>query len=195
MRYCVPRCGFIACALALSAHGASAIAPPAMQPPTSDHGSALIYDREYPFIDYSGQPTHNDVARLSARLQSGQAKLEFQPPRGYLDSLLKALRIDASSQTLVFSKTSLQASAIAPTTPRAIYFGIIEISTMDSALGAVFYSMDNRDPSSVHVARETVRCLSCHDTFSLGGGGVPNFLFLSAYERRAGQLLTRTVAV
>src|SRR5579872_4562140 len=112
----------LALLLGLSSYGASAIAQTAVPTLPSAHGSALVYDREYPFINYSGQPAHNDVARLSARLESGQEKLEFRSPRGYLDSLLEALRIDASSQTLVFSKTSLQASAIAPTTPRAIYF-------------------------------------------------------------------------
>src|SRR5581483_10248410 len=139
----------LACALALGVHASSALAE--TTPPAP--GSALVYDREYPFIDYSGQPAHNDIARLSARLQKGEVKLEFRAPRGYLDSLLQALRIDPSSQTLVFSKTSLQASAIAPATPRAIYFnddtyvafvpktGVIEISTMDSLLGAVFYTM------------------------------------------------------
>ena len=193
-------------ALALLCSAAPVMAQSGAVPP-STHGSALVYDSEYPFIDYSGQPAHNDVARLSARLQRGEIKLEFRTPRGYLDSLLQALRIDPSSQTLVFSKTSLQASAITPTTPRAIYFnddtyvafvantGVIEISTMDSALGAVFYTMDNRNPASVHVERETLRCLVCHDTFSLGGGGVPSFLFLSAYGRQAGELLTKTVAV
>jgi hypothetical protein len=166
----------------------------------------MVYDREYPFIDYFGKATGNDIARLQARIDAGQVKLAFHAPRGYLDSLLKALRIDPSSQTLVFSKTSLQVQAISPETPRAIYFNmdtyvawvpnteVIEIATMDDLRGAVFYTLPNHDDHLAPFNRETLRCLACHDTFSLEGGGVPNFLFLSAYTRKNGGALTNTVA-
>jgi len=168
--------------------------------------SALIYDREYPYIGYANVPMDNDVAHLQQRLASGKAQLQFQGPSGYLQSLLKALRIDPSSQTLVFSKTSLQFQMISPATPRAIYFnddtyvayipntGLLEISTMDSLMGAVFYTLVNRADQTTHLERETLRCLSCHDTFSLGGGGVPSFLFLSAYNIEKGTVLTNAVA-
>lgn len=181
---------------------------PSPQRPTATvpSESGLIYDQEYPFIDYSGKPSRNDVARLIARLQSGKARLVYREPRGYLDSLLRALRIDPSSQTLVFSKTSLQVDAISPQTPRAIYFNddtyvawiagstTIEINTMDGMMGPVFYTVDNRPASPLHFERQTTRCLNCHDTFSLSGGGVPNFLFLSAYTRRNGEIVTNDVA-
>jgi hypothetical protein len=157
------------------------------------------------FIDYLGTPTHNEVARLQARIESGEIKLEYREPRGYLDSLLQALGIDPSSQSVVFSRTSLQIDLISAATPRAIYFDddtyvawiahtrLIEISTMDSVMGAVFYTLRNTgDPPQLE--RETMRCLSCHDTFSLGGGGVPRFLFLSAYTRRKNDIVTNAVA-
>jgi len=84
--------------------------------------SQLRYDYDYPTIGYGDVATHNRVARLQKRLEAGEVTLKFDKPRGYLDSILRALEIDPSSQTLVFSKTSLQISAINAATPRAIYF-------------------------------------------------------------------------
>ncbi len=168
--------------------------------------TGLIYDHDYPFIDYSGTPRHNDVARLLARIKSGRVKLRYTEPRGYLDSLLEALGIDPDSQVMVFSKTSLQTDLISPQTPRAIYFNddtyvawiehtpMIEINTMDSLMGTVFYTLADRPAEPAHFERETTRCLSCHDTFSLSGGGVPNFLFLSAYTRQGPEIVTNDVA-
>ena len=170
-------------------------------------GGGLIYDEDYPFIDYSGTPQHNDIARLIAQMQSGRVALAYTEPRGYLDSLLKALKIDPASQAVVFSKTSLQADIISAQTPRAIYFNddtyvawiegtkLIEITTMDGMMGTVFYTIDEQPGRTPHVERETTRCLQCHDTFSESGGGVPNFLFLSAYTRREHGIITNEVAI
>jgi hypothetical protein len=167
---------------------------------------ALRYDTEYPLIKYGDRPTHNPIARLQERLDRGEVKLKFVAGRGYLDSLLKALGVDPSSQTLVYSKTSLQFDLIRAATPRAIYFDddtyvawipdtrIIEISTMDSALGPVFYTMQNRDPNAAQLDRETSRCLTCHDTFSMMGGGVPRFLFMSSPVSTGGEPLTTEIS-
>lgn len=185
-------------ALALSMMTAVAASP--------DSGAGLVYDVDYPFIGYSGTPEHNDIARLTARIARGEVKLTFTEPRGYLDSLLAALHIDPSSQALVFSKTSLQANAISPQTPRAIYFNddtyvgwisgsnLLEISTMDGMMGTVFYTVVDSPSQPAHFERETTLCLSCHDTFSLSGGGVPNFLFLSVYARTRNEIVTNDVA-
>ncbi len=201
----------LALALLLAA-GAVAWRPTAGQAQQSQDSSArgssgLIYDQDYPFIGYSGVPRHNEIARLAARIASGEVKLQYREPRGYLDSLLAALHIDPNSQTLVFSQTSLQAEIISSRTPRAIYFdddtyvawiphtSIIEISTMDGVMGTVFYTLSELPADRPTFDRETTRCLSCHDTFSLSGGGVPNFLFLSAYTRRAHEILTNDSAI
>jgi len=185
---------------------ASATQPRQASVPPRQPVSGFVYDVDYPFIDYSGRPERNDIARLEARMRSGRVKLEYREPRGYLDSLLEALGIDPDSQVLVFSKTSLQTDFISPQTPRAIYFNddtyvawiehssLIEITTMDAMMGAVFYTLSDRPAGPARFERETTRCLSCHDTFSLSGGGVPNFLFLSAYTRRDGQIVTNDVA-
>lgn len=154
------------------------------------------YDIDYPVVAYGARPTQNEVARLQERMDRGEIKLPFQPGRGYLDGLLAALRIDPSSQVLVFSKTSLQHHSISRDTPRAIYFNddtyvawvqktdVLEIATMDSERGAVFYTLANRAEGPAKVQREMSRCLNCHDTFSLSGGGIPRFLFLSADGER-----------
>lgn len=182
------------------------IGDPSRRVPSPPVGSALRYDTEYPLIGYAEKPTHNAVARLQERLDRGEVKLEFVPGRGYLDSLLKALAIDPSSQTLVYSKTSLQIDLIKAATPRAIYFDdttyvawipetdILEMTTMDSAVGPVFYTLPNRDPTSTHLDRETSRCLTCHDTFSMMGGGVPRFLFMSSPVTLGGEPLTDEIS-
>lgn len=198
-----------ALALGIGLRTQSAHAAATAGPGTADAwrpNPALIYDSDYPFIRYSARPTHNAVARLQAQLASGQTKLEYRGPRGYLDSLLKALAISPTSQTLVFSKTSLQTQIIGPETPRAIYFNddtyvawiygtrIIEINTMDSALGTVFYTLQESTAQPPRIERAVFRCLACHDTFSMAGGGVPNFLFLSAYRIVRGRVVTDTTA-
>src|SRR4051794_12891036 len=152
-----------------------------------EHDSAeadapLRYDAEYPTMRYATAPRSDAIANLETRLQSGAVKLELGP-RGYLDSLLAALGIDASSQTLVFSQTSLQSRRINSRTPRAIYFnddvyvawvqnGPLEIASLDPNLGPVFYTLDNPMPGDKKASRPSFahqvgRCLSCHDSYSL----------------------------
>ena len=151
----------------------------------------LRYDMDYPTIGYADPPHHNAIARLQERLERGEAKLEFKGPRGYLDSLLKALKIDPSSQVLVYSKTSQQIDWINAATPRAIYFNddayvawvqgsdLLEMSVMDDDVGAVFYTLPNREVATPPFERQTSQCLTCHDTFAMAGGGVPRFLIAS----------------
>ncbi|HUN28057.1 MAG TPA: hypothetical protein VMU67_17305 [Steroidobacteraceae bacterium] len=171
--------------------------------------ATLPYDKEYPTIHYEQTPTHNAIYRLQQRLDRGQAKLLYRAPRGYLDSVLQALAIDRSSQTLVYSRTSLQVGSISAATPRALYFndetyvgwvqgeGFLELATMDSALGQVFYTLPNVPGAQAKLERRTFDCLACHDTYELAGGGVPRFLLLSTYTdihgdqmSHEGQILT-----
>jgi hypothetical protein len=151
------------------------------------------YDQEYPVIAYSSAATKNRVWRVQQQLNSGELKLAWEPKFGYLGSLLKALEIDADTQTLVFSRTSLQIEHINARTPRAVYFNddtyvgfvhdtpLIELTVIDADKGAVFYAFDNRqDSTTTHMEREGGRCLSCHDTYSMMGGGVPRVMVMSA---------------
>jgi hypothetical protein len=181
-------------------------APGAARSSAQPGSATLRYDRDYPVIGYSDAPRHNSIARLQARLDRGAATLEFNGTRGYLDAVLKALDIDPGSQTLVYSKTSLQVAGIRAATPRAIYFNdetyvawvqgaeLLELVAMDSALGPVFYTLPNRDPRTPALQRETERCLNCHDKFSLTGGGVPLFIVLSGRVDTEGRLLAREFA-
>src|SRR5262245_35099602 len=105
------------------------------------------YEREP--IQYSRATSDNRVSRLQARLDGGTAKLTFDAARGYLPSVLKELQVSPQTQSLVFSKTSLQRQRISPRTPRAIYFNdevyvgycqhgdVMEVSAVDPQLGAV----------------------------------------------------------
>lgn len=182
---------------------AAAVSEP--EPPRS---AALRYDFEYPAIGYSATPRHNAIARLQERLNKGEVKLRWRAPRGYLDSVLDALGLDKSSQVLVFSRTSLEIAYINDQTPRAIYFDdetyvawvqgapTLELMTVDSEIGPVFYTLPNRDPATeVRLNRETLRCLNCHDSFSLMGGGVPSFLMVSTYAGIEGEATQRKAPI
>jgi hypothetical protein len=192
-------------AAALCAGVASGAAAPDPRAPPPPGAVSVIYDRDYPFIHYSEPPEQNEVARLQKRLSGDSVKLVATAQHGYLESVLAALAIDPDSQLLVFSKTSLQIDVISAATPRAVYFnddtyvawvqqsGVLEIVTMDADRGPVFYTLSASDPSA-QLARETLRCLTCHDTFAEMGGGVPHFLFESTYDVADGNLLPDAVA-
>src|SRR5690348_2585764 len=83
---------------------------------------AFADDFERPPIRYTKATPNNAISRLQSNLDAGKQRLAFSPDHGYLPALLTALEVPTASQTLVFSKTSLQRSRISPKTPRAIYF-------------------------------------------------------------------------
>jgi hypothetical protein len=132
------------------------------------------YEFEGPPINYRDRAMQNSVARLDERIRAGEVELVQDENGSYLRSLLKELDIPLSSQTLVFSKTSLQQGRISPQSPRAVYFnddcyigwvpgGLIEIAVMDDKLGGVFYTLRDRDPSA-SLLRDRGGCLGCHST-------------------------------
>jgi hypothetical protein len=160
---------------------------------TPDHPvSTTRYDTDYPTLGYSEVAHDNAFARLQARLDRGEVKLAWHPQRGYLDALLQALQINPDSQVLVYSKTSLQFDLIEPDRPRAVYFNddvyvgyvqgapLIELVAHDQRKGLVFYALVNRQDKPPQFDREAGRCLTCHDTYSMMGGGVPQVVVLSA---------------
>src|SRR4051812_90757 len=152
---------------------------------------------EHPAIAYSTSTPTNAVARLQKAIDAGETTLEFDNARGYLPSLLKALKVPVSSQGLVFSRTSLQVDRIAPWTPRAIYFNdsvylgwvqdgpIMEIASVDPKLGAVFYTVNQEAGPKPVITRQTRTCLQCHDSAS-STGGVPGFIMRSVIADRHG---------
>jgi len=168
---------------------------------SSENRESLIDERrilpaEHPAIDYWNAEPTDTVARFQQKLISGETALEFDDHFGYLPAVLEALEIPQSSQVLVFSKTSFQASRIFPRVPRAVYHNetsavgwvrggeVIEVTTIDPKLGVVFYTLDQvRSPRPRFRLRST-ECLSCHvGTFTLG---VPGLMVRSVHPDRFG---------
>ncbi len=78
--------------------------------------TSIWVSRDHPAIQYSTRPTRDAIVKLNESLEKGSVTLEFDSlPRGYLASVLKALDIPPSSQTLVFSENSLQRATSART--------------------------------------------------------------------------------
>jgi hypothetical protein len=133
---------------------------------------------------------------LQAQLESNAVSLKYEPKQGYLRELLEKLQVDPTSQVLVFSKTSEQRDRISPRTPRAIYFNddvyvgychngsIVEVSIADPSLGAVFYTVDQKDKTKAKLERQTQRCLQCHGTSQTDN--IPGFMMRSLYVDRGG---------
>ena len=161
--------------------------------------TAAAQDIEREPIRYSEATPRNVVEQLRERLESGKAKLEFEPDHGYLKSLLRALDVPESSQVLVFSKTSLQRERISPKTPRAIYFNddvmigfcrggrVIEISAADEVVGTAFYTLGQSRKTPAVPARQTESCLVCHS--SSANQGFPGHLVRSLFVDRQGNPL------
>jgi hypothetical protein len=147
-------------------------------------------------INYSQATPENIVSRLQQRIEAGDAKLEFEPRFGYLKSLLRELNVSPSSQTLVFSKTSLQRQRISPRTPRSLYFNdevyvgfcqngeVLEISAVDPHLGTVFYVLDQEEADAPQLLRQTDNCLLCHGSSQTLG--VPGHLIRSVFPDAGG---------
>jgi len=124
-------------------------------------------------------PSNDAVAALEAKLERGDAALNYQPRLGYLPSLLKLLDINSDSQVLVFSKTSFQQALISPKNPRAIYFNddisvgavpggeLFEISALDPSRGVAFYTLGMRQSDKPRLERRSAVCGQCHDPISV----------------------------
>jgi hypothetical protein len=151
------------------------------QSPFADHPAVAFSD---------GTPT-DPVGRLGQQLSDGEEKLEFEPEHGYLISVLRKLNIPVTSQSLVFSRTSLQAERISPRSPRALYFNddvyvgwipnapLMEFASVDPKLGTVFYTLDQEQVGTPRLERRTTDCVLCHDGASTGG--VPGLMLRSVY--------------
>lgn len=130
-----------------------------------------------PPVDYFGPAVEDPVARLAARLEAGEARLEFREGTGYLTALLDALGVPVSSQMLVFAKNSVNARLISPENPRALYFNdeiyvgwvpgapALEISAVDPHKGGIFYTLRQTSDRPAKLVREE-SCLLCHASAS-----------------------------
>ena len=132
------------------------------------------------------QPSlHDPVSRLEARLERGEAALDFYPGRGgYLPSVLRELGINVDSQVLVFSKTSFQQDLISPRNPRAIFFndnvsvgsvpggGLLEFASLDPVLGVVFHTLDAHESGQPRLTTKVRECTLCHNAVSKFAPGI-----------------------
>lgn len=152
-------------------------------------------------MQQAAPPTAKDpILDLQARVQSGAVKLESEPQHGHLKALLRELKIDPSTQTLVFAKNSMQGSFISTETPRALYFNdsvyvgwipgapLIEVMSIDPVKGIRFYSFPNEKPANGKVAsrfhQETANCEPCHSRRSFTG--TPRLFATSVYAAPSG---------
>lgn len=158
--------------------------------------AASAADRErYPAFDeemkgYKATEATDAIAGLQKRLDAGAARLAHDDAYGYLPALLQELKVPASSQLLVASKTSPNKALISPKTPRALYFNdrisvayvpkadLIELAAADARLGVVFYTLSQRPAERPRLVRDD-RCLECHasaKTLNVPGILVRSFL-------------------
>ena len=147
-------------------------------------------------INYRSAELDDPIARIEKRLERGEVSLRFDSEHGYLRSVLDALRIPTSSQTLVFAKTSFQFPQINPANPRALYYNddvyvgrvhngkFLEFVSFDPKQGAIFYVIDERKSSSPRFERAAVDCVQCHVASSTRG--VPGVMLRSVFPKASG---------
>lgn len=173
---------------------ASALAVPA-------RAQKAVPDYALPEINYMKATPNDAVARLQRQVDAGE--LVFQATgRELLLAVLKALDVPVESQTLVFSKTSLQKQLINPSTPRALYFsqdiyvgwvpgGHIEVAAIDPHLGPIFYQF--KPTAGADGKKGFVRdasCMLCHGYFFIRD--IPSLLALTGMPDKAGTLLPQS---
>ncbi len=163
--------------------------------------SATVVQAQFDFekepISYSDSPSSDAVARMISKLKAGEITLKWSKQQGWLPSLLEHLDVSPQSQSLVFSKTSLQIRHIHPKTPRAIYFNdetylgwvpngdIIELSSVDDDLGAVFYTIKQQPTDCPEIVRDHSNCMTCHGTSKTKY--VPGYVVRSVFPSGNGQ--------
>lgn len=147
-------------------------------------------------INYRTAPTDNPISHLQESIDSNSISLTYDDEFGYLKSVLDAFKIPLESQVLVFSRTSFQNQRISPETPRAIYFNddvyigsvqrgeVLEVSTADPNLGAVFYTLSQQKTKRPEFVRQHDNCLQCHG--STLTNGVPGHVVRSVYTDKNG---------
>jgi hypothetical protein len=147
-------------------------------------------------INYRSSDLNDPVAKLDKRLERGEIKLHYDSRHGYLKSVLDALHVSVSSQTLVFSRTSFQFPDISPSTPRALYYNddvyigqvhngkFLEFVSFDPTQGAIFYVMDERRDKHPRFERSEVDCIQCHVAGSTKG--IPGVMLRSVFTKPDG---------
>jgi hypothetical protein len=170
----------------------------------SAHAQIAVRNQGYmPFSDepisYRSEDVNDPVAKLEKQIESGQTKLTFEGDNGYLNSVLKLLKVPLESQTLVFSKTSFQYPKITADHPRALYYNddvyvgkvhdgkAIELVSFDARQGAIFYLLDEHKVDKPVFQRAELDCTQCH--IAAGTRGIPGVLLRSVYPNPSGTVV------
>jgi len=165
--------------------------------PSEGKPAPLTDERARDLVGYFTVTPTDPIARLQTQIDRGETQWKFDRKHGWLPSLLAAVKAPVSSQSLVFSKTSFQLERISPRAPRAIYFSddvyigtvqggeLLEISSVDPDLGAVFYVMRNVPGGKPRFVRQTYDCLQCHESGMTGG--LPGHMVRSVYPTADGR--------
>ncbi len=166
----------------------------AIKPVTKNQGFLPFADAP---INYRTSRTLGDqITQLNRQLERGEVKLDYDEKGGYLQSVLKALGVPVSSQTLVFSKTSLQFQNISPKTPRALYFNdnvyvgqvqnakSLELIAFDATQGAVFYVLGEHQVEAPRFERAQLDCVQCH--IATATRGIPGVMVRSVLTSPSG---------
>lgn len=131
------------------------------------------YDPYSPAHEYHTRELNDPFTRLIPDFESGKRELDKSSGKAFIASLLEHLAVPASSQLLVFSRTSLQTRKISGSNPRAMYFnedvyvgyipgGKVEIISLDPELGGIFYIFDIPKGDELPVIERSGRCMNCH---------------------------------
>lgn len=151
-------------------------------------------------IHYHSAPSNDAVAQLQTAIEAGEVRLEWDKRFGWLPSVLESLDVPRESQTLVFSKTSLQVHKISPSRPRALYYNDeayvgwvqrgdqLEITAVDPVNGPIFYTLAQEPTDTPRFVRDTGQCLSCHHNRRTRD--VPGFLVRSVYPDDRGHAMS-----
>jgi hypothetical protein len=141
-------------------------------------------------------PADDALSKLASKLERGEATLEYKDGVGYLPSLLQQLDLNVDSQTLVFSKTSLQQAIINPKNPRALYFNdhvavgtvpggeVYELLALEPSHGMVFYTLDTKKVERPTLTRRGTECFFCH---GMGNKGAPSLVVATVYPNANGE--------
>jgi hypothetical protein len=70
----------------------------------------------------------------------------------------------------------------------------LEIGAMDPDLGPVFFDFAQSPQAEQPFKQETSRCLRCHDTYSMTGGGVPRFMLQSVLAGTDGGIVSHEIS-
>jgi hypothetical protein len=160
-------------------------------------GSTHLMPYDEDALGYAKIADTSAIAQLQAKIERGEVTLQKDSRFGYLLSILQELKVPPASQMLVFSKTSFQRERIGPANPRALFFNegvyvgyvpgshILEFTSVDPKLGAVFYTFDQEEKGRPKFVR-TDNCTECHA--SARTMGVPGHLVRSFQTDESGMV-------